>query len=187
MAVLYVLDNMCFSVFSGRRVHIFKVILSLRLCLGILGRAGIVHYLSCFCAELVCNCIPRRCAALGLPDRKRRCLTEAVEDTSSSDTAMQMSAPTEHLQTHEIVSDSDNSCCADWTQTWHAGLALDLWAQTLTFPCPLLGEGALLLNKTIPMNKKWFTVGQSLPVLVALFFCWCIKWWFNFINTWWVL
>lgn len=80
-------------------VYISKVILSLRLCLGILERTGIVHYLSCFCADLVCNCIPSGCAALGLPDRKRCCLTKAVEDTSSSDTGMQMCAPTEHLQT----------------------------------------------------------------------------------------
>lgn len=69
-------------------VYISKVILSLRLCLGILGRAGIVHYLSCFCADLVCNCIPSGC-----------CLPKAVEDTSSSDTGMQMCVPSEHLRT----------------------------------------------------------------------------------------
>lgn len=38
------------------------------------------------------------------------------------------------------------------------------------FPVPHCEEGALFLNKIIPMNKQWFAVGQSLPVLVSLFF-----------------
>lgn len=158
-------QHVFFSVFSGCCVHISKVILSLRLCLGILGRAGIVYYLPRFCADLVCNCMHRRCAALGIPDRKRCCLTKAVEDTFFLwHRQCRRALPLSIFRPSEIVDDSNKSFCTDWTQTWCTRQALDLWVLS-----PTVGRG-YCLNKSIPMNKKWFAVGQSLPVLVSLFF-----------------
>lgn len=141
MPVLYVLDNMCFS---GCCVHISKVILSLRLCLGTLGRAGIVHRLSCFCADLVCSCMPSGCAALGLPDRKRCRLKRLWKTLPPLTQACKCALPLSIFRPNEIVNDSNNSYCMDWTQTWHARQALDLWAQTLTFPCPPLWGGGIV-------------------------------------------